>query len=356
MSRNKIEMSTRIFDQIIEAAQRADPNFRVARNSRWIKKKDDADLGLMTNAKIVQLSLGGDTFAASLRHSSNLFFGISMFPEPTEDCTNFNRIDPTPGLFASFVCATNLRSVATSAQARNILEDQYQGFGSYGGHELDLVASLFPRIQFYEVSLHENNPYLQKLESMAGAFVARSYPGTPLALSTETLRRIAMLFESGVEDIPYDLVLQGFLSSRFENFFLELYRCIEQLYAFPLLTKLKTTLNHSSPIATLAQHLEEVISWRPAENQALAGLLAEVEDATRKIIISAFCPKGATIPESTAVNCAKRIYALRNSLVHFRPGLKPSEFDVESWNKIISVMIDIIEEVYARSGAAFFRL
>jgi hypothetical protein len=355
MSRNKIEMSSTIFDRIIEAARREDATFSVTGDARWIKKKDDPDLDLMKDAEIRILSLGVDTFAVSFGHSSKLFFGISAFPEPTEDCPNFYKIEASPGLFASFVFSTGLRSVATRAEARDILEDQYKGIDDYGGHELASVTRLFPKITFYEVSAHEDNLYLQNLDSMTGAFVARSYPGIPLALSRDTLRKISSLFESGAEDIPYSLLLQGLLSSRFENFFLELYRCIEQLYAVPLLTELKNKLNHSSPIVDLARHLEEVISWRPRENEALARLLAGVEDATRTEIIGAFLPKGASTPKSTAKNCAARIYDLRNSLVHFRPGLTRSEFDVTSWNRIISVMMDIIEKIYARSGAAFFR-
>jgi hypothetical protein len=355
MPRNKIEMSSTIFDRIIEAARREDASFSVTGDARWIKKRDDPDLDLMKEAEIRKLSLGVDTFAVSLRHSSKLFFGISTFPEPTEDCPNFYKIEASPGLFASFVFATGLRSVATRAEARDTLEDQYQGFDDYGGHELALVTRLFPKIHFYEISAYEDNLYLQNLESMTGAFVARSYPGVPLALSRDTLRKISSLFESGAEEIPYPLLLQGLLSSRFDNFFLELYRCIEQLYAVPLLTKLKSKINHSSPIVELARHLEEVISWRPRENEALAGLLAGVQDTTRKEIIGALCPTGATTPKSTAKNCAARIYDLRNSLVHFRPGLTRSEFDVAGWNRIISVMIDVLSEIYAHSGATFFR-
>ena len=111
-----------------------------------------------------------------------------------------------------------------------------------------------------------------------GALTARSYADGPIAPSGTTLNKVADIFQSGSEHVPFENVLQGMLSISWGGFFLELYRAIEQLYAVPRLAALVEAWPTSLPYRSLADLLESHLAWRPKEDDALAKIIAECDD------------------------------------------------------------------------------
>ena len=355
MSRNKIEMSSYIFDRIHSSALAQDPHYLADQNKRWIARKDEADLSLMVNAAIEVLTLGAKSFAISIKNGDDNYFCFSGLAVPDQLPVNLDEIMPTPGLFACVVYCAELQALGTASQARDTLEQQYHGQVGYTGHELTEIQPLFPKLCFVKVSAGVNAPYLDKLERVAGAYIAAGYPGHPLELDSTLRLRLLTLFEAGADTIPFGLPLQGLLSYSWPSFFLDLYRCLEQLYTALKLKDLVEKIPHKGSLAELAYLLEEELSWRPKEQDALASILDLSSDDTRSKILSAFKFDIAELTEYSSSKCAKSIYKLRNSHVHFRPAMKAEPKPHDQWNEIVMAMCDAVDDVYEALGVEFLK-
>src|SRR5690606_22332176 len=97
--------------------------------------------------------------------------------------------------------------------------------------------------------------------------------GHPLEFDSNLQSRLLALFESGADTIPFSLPLQGLLSYSWPSLFLDLYRCLEQLYTALKLKSLVGKISHNGSLADLAYLLEDELSWRPKEQDALASIL-----------------------------------------------------------------------------------
>ncbi|HEY4437572.1 MAG TPA: hypothetical protein VGN40_15595 [Lelliottia sp.] len=353
MSRNKKAMSKYIFDRIHESASSLDSMYIADDKSRWLARKDDDDLNLMTNAEVNVLILGAKTFAVSIRNGSDTYFCFSGLVVPEQLPANLSEIEPTPGLFSCVVFMANLPALATAAQARDILEQQYYGQEGYCGHEINDVAPLFPELYFVKANENISTNYLNKLERVAGAFISAGYVSYPLEVNDNLKSRLLSLFEAGAETIPFALPLQGILSYNWPSLFLDLYRCLEQLYTALKLKSLVTKLPYKGALADLAYLLEEELSWRPKEQDALASILSHSTEGTRSKILSAFKIDISDLTEYSASKCAANIYRLRNSHVHFRPAMKADNKSGEQWNDIVIAMCDAVDDVYESLGMEF---
>jgi len=355
MSRNKIKMSRYIFDQIHSSALAHDPHYLADQNKRWLARKDEEDLRLMVNAEVKVLALGARTFAISIENGDDRYYCFSGLAIPDQLPTNLDEVEPTPGLFACVVYCAELKSLGTASQARDILEQQYGGQDGYIGHELSDITPLFPTLHFAKVRTGVDAPYLEILERVVGAYIAAGYPGHPLEIDDRLRSRLLTLFEAGADTIPFSLPLQGLLSYSWPSLFLDLYRCLEQLYTAPKLKGLVEKIPHRGSLAELAYLLEEELSWRPKEQDALASILALSSNDTRSKILSAFEFDVADLTDYPSIKCAKAIYKLRNSHVHFRPAMKAETKPSNQWNEIVIAMCDAVDDVYDVLGVEFLK-
>ncbi|MEA8826924.1 hypothetical protein PZS68_20065 [Klebsiella aerogenes] len=324
-------------------------------NGRWLARKDEVDLNLMTNAEVEVLTLGAKMFAISIKNGDDKYFCFCGLDIPEQLPANLEETDPTPGLFSCVVFCAQLQAIATASQARDILEQQYFGQEGYSGHELNEIVPLFPALYFLKETTKDSTPYLNNLERVAGAFITAGYSSHPLEVNASLRLRLLSLFEAGSETIPFGLPLQGLLSYNWPSLFLDLYRCLEQLYTVLKLKSLVTKLPYNGALAELAYLLEDELSWRPKEQDALASILAHTVEDTRSKILSAFKLNITDSTEYSASKCASYIYKLRNSHVHFRPAMKAENKPTEQWNEIVLAMCDAVDDVYEALGIDFLK-
>lgn len=320
---------------------------------RWLARKDDEDLNLMTDAEVTVLALGAKTLAVSIKNGSDNYFCFSGLVIPEQLPFNLSEIEPTPGIFSCVVFTANLPALATAAQARNILEQQYKGQEGYDGHGLNEILPLFPKMYFVKANENISNTYLKNLERVAGAYIAAGYDSHPLEVSDSLKSRLQSLFEAGAETIPFSLPLQGLLSYNWPSLFLDLYRCLEQLYTVLKLKSLVSKLPYKGVLAELAYLLEDELSWRPKEQDALASILVHSTEGTRSKILSAFKFDLSELTEYSPSKCASNIYKLRNSHVHFRPAMKAEKISAKQWDEIVIAMCDAVDDVYEALGSEF---
>lgn len=345
-------MQEMIFLQLFERALSLDESFPVDLNPRWIKRQSNADADMMAKADVLSLKLSMINSAALISYGNLSYFGVSGFPNPTELPPGLAPTDLTPALFAIFVTALRLEAHATAAEIRDVVEGFSNVETDYKGHELVDVAALFPPLHFYEID--KRYIYTNSIERALGAYVARGYIGGPLRLAPASKQRFADLFENGPDTIPYQLPLRGLLSFSWPGLFIELYRCMEQLYSVPRITKLTEEWRSNQPIYNISKLLEEALAWRPKEDESLELLFDKLDSELCKAISRAIrthdAQKSAAL---TARATARQVYALRNACVHFRPTTILHEMADKQWNDISMGMLDAVEELYRLYGKRF---
>lgn len=178
--------------------------------------------------------------------------------------------------------------------------------------------------------------------------------------------------------IPYELVFECLIAIQWKYVYKDLYRCVENLYAFPKAKKLMQSMNcsNSIKIEDIITSLENKLGWRANEKEALQQLLMYVSLHTLDSFLKVFDSDDSwkteeelkkekeemVEPDTLAIDqlnkdiyrkkanyVGKRLYKLRNSLVHFRKALTDEEFsnlDDEKWNILTRSMLMFISEVY----------
>jgi hypothetical protein len=100
--------------------------------------------------------------------------------------------------------------------------------------------------------------------------------------------------------------------------------------------------------ANVAAALESELGWYPREENSLTQLLgmAAIQDLQA---ISALLGRPDDNEETDNVKnrTARRIYRLRNSIVHFRPAHSAMVFDDIDWNKTCELMANIVIYIYS---------
>jgi hypothetical protein len=127
--------------------------------------------------------------------------------------------------------------------------------------------------------------------------------------------------------------------------FLALYRCLEALYAYSHSQSLKAKLNVNVPWPELARTLEDVLDWSPREEPSLAAILTYANLDRLEEVAASF--KEEIPKEATPSNfVAKRIYNLRNSVVHYRPFQQAASREQPDWSRVTEALAILIFDIY----------
>jgi hypothetical protein len=345
-------MSQALFSKLIVPAEQAGMPIDAPEKGRWIKRRDDTDSSLMSKADVRPLILGRHSRALMVSFKGTRYYLLSGFRRSETAVDGFEQCELTPGLFALALLELDLDPVASAAEIRDIVEGRYAGADGYTGHDLNDVTPLYPEILCFRAN--DSFPFTEDVVRAVGSYLSHTFEHGALQISEQTLRSIARLFETGNKHVPYVLILQGMLSFSWQAFYLEIYRCIENMYPLSRLKKLCSSWKPQEPLWSVAILLEKELSWRPREEEALAAVLRECSTSTVEALHAAMGgPPSTNDPHASA---AKLVYVTRNELVHFRPRLPSSMKADETWDEQVRTLIDCLDEIYNVSGDAFHEL
>jgi hypothetical protein len=353
-------MSNDLFDMLVFCAEKEGRPVEEPKAARFIKKLNDEDSALMADANIVEpFVVTRQIRLVRITHLDQTYFCTFGLQCPDNVPPGLEVTDATPGLFAVAVLAAKVRPIsshsATGDQAfaiKEALDKQFMGSPGYDGHELEDVAKLFPQVTVYKAT--EDRAYLEIDERLLGSILVRSYVDGPISLDEETLGVMTRVFEEDSELIPFRNLVQGFLAISWENLFIEIYRCIEQLYALPRVEALKAELTYPLAARELAKILEDRLSWRPKEADAFQALVSMCDEA---IVSRMFAGLDSAAKQTHPERCAdavSELYGLRNRIVHYRPVHDRIDKSDDRWNIIIRGMLDIAAQLYNTKAGTFF--
>jgi hypothetical protein len=231
-------MNRVLFERLIARA-RSDENPVASPDAgRFIKRASEVDANLLTNGIVSKTVLTQQIRVVRVENVTDTFFCVSGLLEAEAPPAGLEIVDMTPALFILSIVEGNLfpRRNISSAAIKNILDDRYidspQG---YDGHDLDEVVQLFPVIIVYRI--FDKLSYHGMTERVLGAILISNYFDGPVPFNANTMSALSDIFESGSHLIPFHNLVQAILSISWEGVYLDIYRCIEQLYALPRLSE-----------------------------------------------------------------------------------------------------------------------
>lgn len=136
-------------------------------------------------------------------------------------------------------------------------------------------------------------------------------------------------------------ILSSSVSYCWRYCFLDIYRCLEPKFTYPCIKKLKTelSLTHSSDV--IDNSLYDILGWRVKEEGAMVDLFDSLSDTLKKEFEN-------IKKDDEADTIGKRIYKLRNSIVHHY-SVESNIEDIRTpleWDNLICIMLKAIKEIY----------
>ena len=342
MSRNMIESNGRIFSMLdAYCANRSQP----IRNSglpRWIKT-NSRDRDILKNVELgAQLSFSANRRLARFDYRQNVFICLVGF-EYADPVLGLLEEDVQPGLLTAILSELKPQPNVPASSVIDIV-DATDGNADteYSGHTAPAIASLYPRIRAFvgKNFANENTWRVFFLLSIEECRAGESWIDERFSAALEELGQLCFL------NVPYQTLCRSMFDSDPATMFLALYRCIEALYAYASAQVLIDALKLDVSWPELAASLEDKIGWYPREENSLTALM---KFTRAQDLIEIFLslgeirpPPDADLPQSVA----KRIYLLRNSLVHFRPALQKMDHDKIDWNRLCETMAHLVSSVY----------
>lgn len=341
MTRNKVEANTDIFGRLDEyCASRGEPILNSGA-ARWIQtQKEDREF-LVYSTKVQDLILSPTLKISRFDHANRSYFITAGFDFP-EVPSELEEENLTGGALTAFLSELALRPIARPIEVREVVEVGDKDSVGYDGHDFVQIASLYPLIQVVSSDIlateDSSNAFLllclsdrRRYDHWIDESLAASIKGLS-ALSTTA--------------IPFDLLCKAVLDFDPSSLFLALYRSMEALYSREKTVALMKELGIARNWVEVAQTLELKLGWYPREEASLEGLLNYAKEPDMNAAIGAL---NESLPDDSKLSSftARRVYALRNGLVHYRSFLSLPYLSKIDWCRLCEAMIAVVTNVYA---------
>jgi len=254
----------------------------------------------------------------------------------------FSEIDLNGAILTLLLYELSQQSIVSPLQVKNIVEVSDKASDpTYAGHDFDSIGSLFPIVKVYEkldVASEETWKvfFLLCLSENRGA---HSWMNDHL---NNVLESLCVL---DIANIPFDTLCRSVFDSDPAALFLALYRCMEAVYAYSSASSLKARLSAPQSWSEIAAILEDELNWHPREESSLTDLMQYALEIDLTRVYEAL---GEEVPEtpSLAQSAGRRIYRLRNILVHYRPTNSRLDYSKVDWNKLCAAMASVVCDMY----------
>ena len=338
-SRNMIAANTAIFERLDEhCATQAEP-LRNAGKPRWLRTKASDRSFLKESIVRDEISFSPSLKMLRLDWLNRAFFFTTGF-DVLRPPTSCQVEDLHAGMLTAFLAESSVRPVASAVQVRDVVEfadrDSQPG---YEGHDPELISNLYPKIQVFSMSdLAEDQSF--KVFFLLCICDRRRVDW----LDDQLASALRELIELNPLVVPYETLCRSILDMDPASVFLSLYRCLEAQYAYSHTQSLKSALGLQQPWTEIAAALESHLGWYPREESSLAALVKGADESILKALLSAM----STMPPPNSqleLFAAKRLYDLRNAVVHYRP-FHQSGLPQVDWNRLCEALAQLVFDVY----------
>lgn len=209
---------------------------------------------------------------------------------------------------------------------------------AYVGHDFDVLLNLFPAITSYKIELQSGDDFDNVLHKLAIDYFCSNQDSSILNFSKDCIDQYLLLSYSIGAIIPIDNILRSITASSWRYCFLDLYRCVENLYEVGRIHSHYNEFKSRFTFPTFFEKLSKSIKGRPNEIESLESLFSLHTVYLQNSLDT--CKSSVEEKNSTF------IYNLRNNIVHHRIDTESVRFSDEKWSEIICFLVLCIDHSY----------
>lgn len=230
-------------------------------------------------------------------------------------------------------------NIKKDCNAYNILEAIYEPENPeiFQGYELETFKDFFEPIVIYRLpELCHSNIIFKKY---IGSFLMYNKDMLLLAFSDNTKQAYLDIFTD--TKCINENILSSSVAYCWRYCFLDIYRCLEPKFTYPCIKQLKDKLSITHTSSVIDDSLSSILNWRAKEEKSMITLFESLSPSLKTEFES--CKK-----DDEAEQIGKRIYKLRNSIVHHY-SVEDNIEDirtVEEWDNLVCLMLKSIKEIY----------
>lgn len=267
-------------------------------------------------------------------------------------------VSPSEAIFLATITDASIQrspSISLNTLEQEVLFQQEETI--YTGHNIFDLLPYFESMTFFTVT--ENSQHSGKEAKDLAYFIASH----DLNLINPNLH----IFLSQFRDLlshPGSFMKQNIFwsmtAAHYKHVFLELYRCIENIYSLPHAMALKQKMGLSLASYEIARHCADELGWKRKEESSLIKILKLTPTNTiEPFVTQNICALEGTqylftpqdVEDKSKTSLAKLIYKVRNQLVHQFESDKELSISSEAWIDLIKLLIPIIDHIYTAHAA-----
>lgn len=304
------------------------------------------------------------------------YVAIKGISETSEDNDYITSVDINAGIFTLLLSIDFIKPI-------NNKETAFSLYDTVLYHEDNTVRKIaFEEIdeKFESVFIFRVNKEIEsniRTEQILGYLILNAEQHK--ISNNDLLINLQSILLEGHGSIPYDLINRGIINlDNLRIIFLDLYRCIERLFAIPTIIKLKEKLGLSLSDWETIKHLEAATGWRQTEHVGLNNLIKslpinDIDEAIQYLQNTSLATnldeiilnekRLATLKQNSEIHnteieilkislsesksklISSRIYKTRNSFVHYRPIFDDYVLDDDLPN-LCCCLISLINPIY----------
>lgn len=279
-------------------------------------------------------------------HKSVLYFVVAGNENPS---FSFEELLPQPineGIYITILSELNiplLKTVSSSA-----VKDYYEYYDEhYDGHDFEGLLNFFPSIQIYITCIIDKN-YDVFLNRMAIDYFCSNKNTTILPFTISSIDSYLYLSNTYNNLLPLDNILRSITASSWRYCFLDLYRCIENLYEIGNIYRYYDSFKSELDFNAFYNKLTKGPNIKGSELTSLDELFSLLTKQSNSMLDA--------IKDSSDEKNSKFIYNLRNSIVHHRPDICDIELSDDEWEQIVVYLLLCIDILYTRFQDITLRL
>jgi hypothetical protein len=354
---------TAIFADLAASAKRQDlvGKLKTADLPNEIKEKQYEKLKKLSLFKQDDVELPGGSFVTRYKQDMKTFICIQNenFDENDNNQLKYclaqfeaipEELDESTFMFLSFRLKQKYRIKAENlslSSAKNIIE--IADHKDYSGHPIHDLIENFDKVQIFSVNddsiLTSCNKWFlaAHLSSSCSALRAKLFP----EVVAKKINSLLLLGNSNPEHLFYATT-----SIHLRQCFMEIYHTIENLFYLPWALNLKCELQLNESGRTLAKKLRSSTGWRQKEADSIRALfaLAGIDEKSVSEIIKVPSFSGLEKGDFSSDRFARRVYKIRNILVHQEDYDDPSDLLISSecWQPLIAFILEVAIRLYQK--------
>ena len=204
----------------------------------------------------------------------------------------------------------------------------------FEGYELERITKLFEHIDIFTCPSRDytNIDFL----TIVSRIVLNNKDLCKLNFSDDTFSAFETALLGSVKNENLLCALNAYC---WRYCFLDVYRCIEPLFPYPSISKLKDMLG-ASDLNVLKESVSSALAWKAKEEVAMNALFEDMDETKVSFLNKVSVKEGS----------GKKIYELRNRIVHHQDFDTDMEkaLSKEEWDKLVCFLLENISNMYSK--------